>query len=155
MKKTFLLPRMFRPLGMGLSGIGAVLAAIRFWFGLKPDWLNLEVLAVYSYYVNSKVLSVVRNQFLEEIAGLFIILGLFFMIVARERDESPDLDRIRGRAFLISAYVCTTFLILSMLFTFGFAFGFIMILNLGLWQLTYFIVFLILRVRQNGSDRTV
>lgn len=143
-RTVLLLPGGFRPLGLVLSGVGMVLVVIRFYFGIKPELLNLKVFAFYSNYLETKIFVLIQNQFLEEVAGLIIIVGLFFIAMAKEYRESDETNALRLRAFIITTYVCTIFLVVSMLFTFGFGFVFMMIVNLGLWQLTYIIVFRIL-----------
>jgi len=84
------------------------------------------------------------NQLIEEIVGLLVILGLFMIAFAREKNETPQISSIRLKAFFISFYINAIFLIASILFTFGLAFIYMTILNLVLPLSIYIIAFQIM-----------
>ena len=48
MTRLALFPAKFRIWGLGLAVAGVLLAVLRFSFGFKPDFLNVNVFAVYS-----------------------------------------------------------------------------------------------------------
>jgi len=123
---------------------GAILGIMRFYFGIKPDLLDQKVFAVYSVYLKTKTLKIESNQLIEEIVGLLLILGLLMIAFAREKDETPQISTIRLKAFFISFYINSAFLIFTILFTFGLAFIYMTVLNLVLPLSIYVIVFQIL-----------
>lgn len=141
---SYLLPRSFRFLGYIFTVAGTILGIMRFYFGLKPDMLDQKVFAVYSVYLKTKTLKIETNQLIEEIVGLLLILGLFMIAFAREKNENPHVNSIRLKAFFISFYVNTIFLIAFIIFTFGLAFIYMTILNLILPLSIYIITFRIL-----------
>lgn len=143
-KISYLLPRSFRFLGYIFTVAGTILGIMRFYFGFKPDVLDQKVFAVYSVYLKTKTLKIESNQLIEEIVGLLVILGLFMIAFAREKNENPQLNSIRLKTFFISFYVSTIFLIACILFTFGLAFIYMTILNLILPLSIYIIAFRIL-----------
>lgn len=143
-KHSFLLPRRFRFVGFVFTVAGAILGIMRFYFGFKPDVLDQKVFAVYSVYLKTKTLKVESNQLIEEVVGLLLILGLFMIAFAREKNENPQVNAIRLKAFFISFYFNTVFLIASISFTFGLAFIYMAILNLVLPLSIYVISFRIL-----------
>ena len=143
-KLTYLLPGGFRFYGLIFTLAGAMLGTMRFYFGVKPDLLEQKAFAVYSVYLGTKTLRVVNNQLIDEIAGVLLIAGLFMIAFAREKNENPLLNSIRLKAFFISIYLNTVFLIFSLLFTFGLAFMYMSIMNLVLPLLLYIISFRIL-----------
>jgi len=141
---SFLLPRCFRPLGVVLTGIGILLLIIRFYYGIKPELFNLKVFAIFSSYLESKYLEVVKNQMIEEFGGLPVLVGLFMIAFSKEKNENKNLNALRLKSFFIAAYLNTIFLIGAILFTYGFGFVYMMILNLILWFIIYLISFRIM-----------
>ena len=131
-------------MGEIFTGVGTLLGILRFYFDFKPGMLDQKVYAVYSVYLKTRTMKVESNQLIEEIVGLLVILGLFMIAFAREKNESPQISSIRLKAFFISFYINTAFLIFSILFTFGLAFIYMTILNLVLPLSIYIIVFQIM-----------
>ena len=136
-KMTFLLPRNFRFLGILFFIIGLILGIARFKYGFKPDALDLDTFAVYSSYLETKFMQVVRNNFGEEIAGILMVVGLFLMAFAREKTENELTSRLRLKSFFIAAYINFAFLLAAFLFTFGMAFVYMLMLNMGMGLLVY------------------
>jgi len=138
---SFLLPKGLKPLGFILTGIGIILAIIRYFFGVKPEFLKRNVFAVYSQYLGSKFMQVIKNQLLEEMAGVLLIIGLFLIAFTREKDEDEKTNEFRLRAFFIAAYATVIFVLISLLFTYGMAFMYMILANMALWLIVYIISF--------------
>lgn len=138
---SYLLPRSFRVLGYLFTFAGMILGIMRYYFGIKPDLFDQKVFALYSVYLKTKTLKIESNQLIEEIAGLLLIVGLVMIAFAREKNENDQVNLIRLKSFFISIYLNTLFLIVSLFFTFGLAFIYMMILNLASQLLIYIIVF--------------
>lgn len=151
-KFSFILPRGFLPLGFVFTFTGIILGVIRFYFGVKPDFFERKVFAFYSYYLESKTLQVINNQLMEEITGLFLIIGLFMIAFTSEKYEHPHTNSIRLHALFISVYLNTIFLIAAMIFTFGFAFIYMLMINMGSFMLIYIIIFRVLVHRSRVTD---
>ncbi len=141
---SYLLPKGFRSAGVIFTSVGTILGIMRFYFGVKPDLLDQKVFAVYSVYLKTRTMKVESNQLIEEIVGLLVILGLFMIAFAREKNESPQISSIRLKAFFISFYINMAFQIFSILFTFGLAFIYMTVLNLVLPLSIYIIAFQIM-----------
>lgn len=135
---SYLLPRGFRPLGFIFIVAGVILGIIRFYFGIKPALLEGKVFALYSVFLHSKSMVVIKNQLIEEIVGLLLIIGLFMVAFAREKNEGPEISATRLNAFMLSVYLNTFFVIAAILFTYGIAFIYMMIISLFL-QLSFYI----------------
>jgi len=149
---SYLLPRSFRLLGFIFTGTGVILLVLRFYYGIKPELLNSNVFAIFSSYLESKYFEVTKNQLIEEIGGLFLLLGLFMITFSKEINEDEIIKNIRLKAFFITAYLNTLFLILSLLFTFGFGFVYMMVLNLVLWFIIYLISFRIMIFLKDNNN---
>ena len=143
-KLTYLLPRGFRFVGFIFTIAGTILGILRFYFGYKPDMLDQKVFALYSVYLKTRTLKVESNQLIEEIVGLLLIFGLFMIAFAREKDETPQVSAVRLKAFFISFYINTAFLIFSILFTYGLAFIYMTVLYFVLPLSVYIFAFQIL-----------
>ena len=141
---SFLLPRGFRLWGFILTFLGTILGIIRFYFGVKPGILDQKVYAIYSVFLETKTMRVIKNQMIEEIVGILLIIGLFLIAFTREKMENQQVNSFRLKAFFISIYINTAFLIASLIFTFGFAFVYMMILDLILPLSIYIISFQIM-----------
>lgn len=153
--KKYLLPGKFKFLGIIIFIAGLFFSAIRFRLGIKPEFLNTKVFAVYSSYLETKSMQFVRNNLGEELTIILLICGLFFMAFAREKDEFPGLDSIRLKAFVFSAYLNLAFILGSTLFTFGFAFLYMTIANLGFFFLAYLFIFRTLIYKFKKKTRQV
>ena len=143
-KLTYLLPRGFRFAGFVFTFAGAILGIMRFYFDFKPDVLDQKVYAVYSVYLKTRTMKIESNQLIEEIVGLLLIFGLFMIAFAREKDETPQVSAVRLKAFFISFYINTAFLIFSILFTYGLAFIYMTVLYFVLPLSVYIFAFQIL-----------
>jgi hypothetical protein len=143
-KITYLLPRNFRFVGIFFLIIGIIIGVARFKFGFKPDALDLKMFAFYSSFIESKYMEIVKNNLGEELTGLFIISGLFFIAFARENEEFEATNILRLKAFFLSAYSNFFFLLFAFFFTFGFAFIYMLMLNIGFGLLAYIVSFRIL-----------
>ncbi len=142
-----MLPVRFRPLGFILIGIGLVLGFLRFNTGLKPEFLHQKVFAFFSLYLEPFYFKIIENQLLEEIAGLLLLFGLFFIAFSKEKEENIRNNSLRLKAFYISVYLDFLFLVTSMFFTFGLGFIYMMIIHSFLFLVAYSISFRVLLFR--------
>jgi hypothetical protein len=149
---SFLLPGGFKLPGILFVISGAILAMVRFYWGVKPEFLNVKIFAIYSSFLQSKSFEVIQNQILEEIAGVLILSGLFMVAFAREERESYRINVLRLKSFFISAYLNTIFLLTALIFTFGIAFIYMMIISLISWLGIYVVSFRILMYKDNKKS---
>ena len=142
-----MLPLRFRSFGFILIGIGLVLGLLRFNIGYKPEFLHQKVFAFFSLYLEPFYFKIIENQLLEEIAGLLLLFGLFFIAFSREQEENTRNNSLRLKAFFISTYIDFLFLVVSMFFTYGLGFIYMMIIHSFLFLVIYIISFRILLFR--------
>jgi len=145
--KSFLIPTGFRPLGIIFFISGIALSVLKFSFNYKPDFLDINVFAFYSFYIEAKAFSLIKHQMLGEIAGLLLLSGLFLIAFTKEKLEAEVLDSLRLRAFFFATYLNFFYLIISILFFFGFGFVGALTIFALIWLATYVIVFRILFCR--------
>ena len=134
--------------------VGIIFGIARFKYGFKPGSLDFKMFAFYSSYIESKYMEIIRNNMGEEITGLFIVVGLFFMAFARETEESEITNILRLKAFFISAYLNFFFLLGALFLTFGFAFVYMLMANMCFGLAAYNLSFRVLiRMQRIESQR--
>jgi len=147
----FLMPRSFRFVGITFFSLGLIIGMIRFYFGIKPEVLEIEVFAFCSSYLQTMFMQFISNNMIEELTGVFLISGLFMIAFSRERKEGAKMNAIRLKSFFISAYLNFLFLIISLFVTYGLAFVYMLMLNMGVSLLIYIIAFRILLFRSRSK----
>jgi hypothetical protein len=121
--------------------LGILLGIARFKYGFKPDALDQKMFAFYSSYLESKYMKFISNNLSEELIGFLLVAGLFLVAFAREKVEYALYNMFRLKAFFIAAYLNFLFLLFSLFFTYGFAFVYMLMVNMGFSLLTYIIAF--------------
>src|SRR5665647_3604377 len=109
--RSYLLPSGLRLPGIVMMIAGVLLLIATYIFNYKPDFLNMKIFAVYTYYIKSKSFTIISNQMVEEIGGIFLLCGLFFIAFSREKVESENIHTIRLKAFMLMAYFNLIFII--------------------------------------------
>ena len=147
-----LLPRWFRYPGIVLTLAGIIMTVIRFGYGLKPEFLEVKVFVVYAAYLQTSEFRTITNNISEEICGITLILGLFFLAFARFRNESDKIWDLRTKAFIYSLYTVTALLVFCLMFIYGWGFLMVMTANLFLYLLVYNIWFYTLIFRSSVRE---
>jgi hypothetical protein len=129
---------------------GLIIGIARFKFGLKPDLLDMKMFAFYSSYLETKYMEIIRNNMGEEFTGFFLIAGLFLMAFSQEKDENEQKNELRLKAFFVAAWMNFLFLLVSLFFTYGLAFIYMLIANMGISLLVYILAW---QNRSMSSDR--
>jgi hypothetical protein len=142
-----LLPRYFRYIGLTLTLAGIVFSVIRFGYGIKPDFLEVKVFVVYAAYLQSSEFRMITNNISEEICGITLLLGLFFLAFSRFKTETEEIWGLRTKSFMYSLYTLTALLLFCLMFIYGWGFLMVMTANLFLYLLIYNIWFYILFFR--------
>ena len=150
--QSYLMPRGFRPLGIIFVVVGSILLILKYWFNYKPDYLNLKVFALYSFYIETKTFEVITHQMIADIGGLFLLAGLFLIAFTKEKVESQDLDALRLKAFFLTAYLNIIYLFFSILFFYGFGFVGVLTFFVVYWLAVYLIIFRYLLYRNKLAN---
>jgi hypothetical protein len=138
---NFLMPKGLKPLGIIFSIFGLLLIFLKHQFNYKPDFLNLKVFALYSFYIEAKKFTFITHQMIEDIGGMLLIAGLFLIAFTREKVETETLDAIRLKAFFIAAWFNFFYLLFATLFFFGFGFVAALIFFAIGWLIVYIVSF--------------
>ena len=147
----YLMPNKLRILGIIFLTFGIILLILKYKFNYKPEFLNLKVFALYSFYIEAKTFSMITHQMIADIAGIFLITGLFILSFTKEKNESDEIDSLRLKAFILAAYVNLFYIISSILFFFGFGFVGALTLYSVIWIAIYFLIFRLLLFQKNKA----
>lgn len=134
------MPNNIRIYGWVILLFGLILGVIRFYFGIKPEFLNIKVFAVYSKYFETNYFKVIENHVSEELTALLILVGLFVISFTKEKIENESVSVIRYKSFILTFYINTQIIVLSFLFVYGFGFINILVINV----FSPFIIYIIL-----------
>jgi len=139
--KKFLLPNIFQKAGLVLAIAGIIFTYLRFGAGIKPGFLDTSVFAFYSSYFDTKYFQVIQNNISEEICGITMLAGFFFIAFSREKNEMDHYWNYRLKALLLSIYLSMAYLMISFFFVFGLAFFNLLSLYIILPLLLYSLLF--------------
>ena len=135
------LPNKLRIYGWVILLFGIILGVSRFYFGVKPEFLNIKVFAVYSKYFETNYFKVIENHVSEELTALLILVGLFIISFTKEKIENDSVSAIRYKSLIFTFYINTVLIALSFLFVYGFGFINILVINVFSPFIIYIILF--------------
>ena len=139
MINKWLLPYYFKFIGIIFSIIGVFFAVIRFVYDIKFSFFELKWFALYSQFFRKKNFSLMKTNLSEEIPLVFLLLGLMFWGMSKEKIETEEITDIRVSSLFISLYADMLLLVLIIMFTFGIGF----IKSLMFYLLFFWICFLV------------
>jgi hypothetical protein len=146
--RPLLLPHGFRFPGYIFTIAGSVFGIMRFWFDIKPKFLVMRPYAIYSEYLGEKYMHFIRDNMSEELVGILLVIGAWMIALSRDKEETEENTELRIRAFHISAYAQMVFMVFSLLFTYGIAFIYMLMMYMIIPPVIYFLAFLWLKSRR-------
>ena len=114
-----LLPWIFKYLSIIFLAIASILAYVRFSLNIRPKILDFKVFAIHSKFIETKTFSVIPNNMSEEIIGIFLLIGFYFLAFSKEKHEFPETNKIRLQSFLLTTCINTVLLIFAFMFFYG------------------------------------
>jgi len=148
----YLLPHYWQKAGWILFIFGVIALYLRFGMGIKPDWLLLKVFTFYSSIFKTHYFTFTTNNISEEIGILLTGSGLFLIALAREKNETKEIWKLRAKSFIFTVYINAVIFLLCVVFIFGWGFMAYMAINLFLWLLIYIFTFKYLINKTNPSN---
>lgn len=147
-----LFPDRFGWLGY-IAILGGLFSGYLYFWGGRPAFFEIPVFAVVTSYAETRWFVFAKTNALDEIAVVFILVGLMLIAFSKERYEDQRFDRIRIRSLFYSVYATILIWIIMYLTVFGWP---IIILSAGifiLFLLTYILIFKSTLIRLRRSDR--
>jgi hypothetical protein len=136
-----LLPNKLRIYGWGILFLGILFGVSRFYFGIKLEFLNIKVFAIYSKYFETNYFKVLDNHISEELTALLLLVGLFLISFTKEKIENDYVSALRFKSLILTFYINTALVVLSFLFVYGFGFINVLVINVFSPFIIYIILF--------------
>jgi phosphatidylserine synthase len=140
-KFPYLLPWIFKYLSIIFFVIASVLSYVRFALNIRPKFLDFKVFAIHSKFIETKAWTVIPNNMSEEVIGISLLIGFYFLAFSKEKYESPETNEIRLQSFLLTAFINTILLIFAFLFFFGISFIIVLIIDIYAIFMIYYLIF--------------
>ena len=126
MKTNFLFPYKFKRAGWIVFIPAAILGSLYLFFDYTPDFLHLQ-----SPFIDSEsMFSATNNNLIDEISGVFSIIGLLMIAFSKEKNEDEFISKIRLESLLWATYSNYIIVLIGIIFVYGSAFFYVLIFNL-------------------------
>ena len=141
MKRTFLFPHRYKKVGWLLLLPSFMIGLFSLILEWEPTWLDCSVPAIFidEVFGQSELIGVVKNNVLNEICGILIIVGGILVAFSKEKVEDEFIAKLRLESLVWATYVNYTILLLAMVLVYDFSFFWVMIFNM----FTTLIIFII------------
>jgi len=141
MKRTFLFPHRYKKVGWLLLLPSFMIGLFSLILEWEPTWLDCSVPAIFidEVFGQSELIGVVKNNVLNEICGILIIVGGILVAFSKEKVEDEFIAKLRLESLVWATYVNYAILLLAMVLVYDFSFFWVMIVNM----FTTLIIFII------------
>ncbi|MCX8009855.1 MAG: hypothetical protein N3A61_01765, partial [Ignavibacteria bacterium] len=126
--------------------LGVIASILRFYFEIKPEFLEINVFAIYSQYLETQKFVFITNNISEEICGIFLVIGLSIVVLSKEKVENEFINHIRLKSFVLAVYFNSIFLLFALIFFYGFGFMYASFLALISYMIMYLLIFNYFRI---------
>ncbi len=143
MDVQYLFPQRYKKWGWFLLLLG-VIPGIYWIAGHEPGFLDVTLRVPLSIdYFHTKILFFhkIKDNLLNEIAGVLILSGLILIAFSKTADEDEFIMRIRLESLIWAVYLNYVVVLAALLLTYGVAFLWVMLFNLFTVLLLFIIKF--------------
>ena len=132
MKVNYLFPNKFKVIGWFILIPSAFIGLVTLIYEYEPSFLDFNVPAIFidDFFTDKKLFGIVKNNILNEIFGILIIISSLFVAFSKEKSEDEYISKIRLDSLVWAVYVNYGILLFSILFIFDFSFLWVMIFNM-------------------------
>lgn len=132
MKLNYLFPNKYKKIGWILLIPSAILGLITLILDYEPGFLDFKVPAVFidGIFTDKYFYGIISNNILNEILGVFTIIGSLMVAFSKERSEDEYISKIRLESLVWAVYVNYAILLISFLFIYDLSFLWVMIFNM-------------------------
>ncbi len=145
-----LLPYKFKLIGVLITLAGIVMAVI---YKTMDFQIKLPVFAIVSAFLETKFLTSFSTNVSDEIVLVVLMTGLAMIMFSKERNERADYDLLRSTAMFRAVMLNAVLMLLTVLFTYGFAFVSMLLFNLFSISLIYLALFYLSLRRAKSNNR--
>lgn len=149
MQIKYLLPHQFKILGWILLIPFLLIGLYQVFYDYEPDWLSVKVPAFLigePFFSDQsghegQLIQMIDNNIANEICTIFILIGVLFLLLAREIDEDEFVMKLRLESILWAAIVNGVILLIATVLFYEFTFFYVMVFNLFLLFILFIIRF--------------
>ncbi len=141
MRINYLFPNKFKIIGWIILIPAAIIGFITLRYEYEPYFLDFNVPAILfdDFIKDKQIFGMVRNNILNEILGLLVIISALLVAFSKEKSEDEYISKIRLESLVWAVYFNYGILLFSFLFIYGLSFLWVMIFNM-FTVLIFFIV---------------
>jgi len=88
-------------------------------WGGRPAFFEVPVFAILTSYAETRWFVFAQTNALDEIAVISALLGLLFILFAKEKNEIPEMQMMRFRSLFLSSYITTILMIIAYITVYG------------------------------------
>lgn len=107
-------------IGLILMVLSLPLNYLYFWGG-KPAIFNIKIFAIVTTYLETKYFVVSQTNILDELAAIFLIVGIGLVSFSKERNEKCNYNFLRIKALINSLFLTILLWLISFLLVYGMA----------------------------------
>lgn len=132
MKLNYLFSTKYKNIGWLILVPSAICGLITVITDYEPYFLDLYVPAIFvdELFGNRQFLGMVKNNILNEILGVLIIISSLLVAFSKEKIEDEYISKIRLESLVWAVYVNYGILLFSFIFIFDLSFLWVMIFNM-------------------------
>ncbi|TDI77840.1 MAG: hypothetical protein E2O83_07420 [Bacteroidetes bacterium] len=156
MKTNYLLPYKFKALGWVLFILGIVGGLYVLTTNYEQDILSTNVLSIYKGESlsgkESGFFKIIKNDILDEIVALFIIVGGMFVTFSREKVEDEFIYKLRKDSLVWAVIFNYSVLLIAILFVYDFAFFDVLVFNMFTPLMFFILRFNFLKLKSRSHE---
>lgn len=132
MKTNFLFPYKYKNVGWLVLIPSVIIGMITLITSYEPNFLNFQVPALFidAFFGERRFFGIVKNNVLNEILGILIILSALLVAFSKEKVEDEFISKIRLESLVWAVYINYGVLLLAFIFIFDLAFLWVMVFNM-------------------------
>ena len=127
-----LFPNSFKKYGWLILIPTSILGLLTVIYDYEPSFLNFKVPALFvnQFIGDNSIIGFVKNNLLNEILGILVIISATIVAFSKEKLEDEFISKIRLESLVWAVYVNYAILLISFLFIYDLSFLWVMILNM-------------------------
>lgn len=116
--KSYWLPYWYKYIGAVLLLL-AFITGYLYFLGGKPDFFTIPTFAFVTAYFETRYVSLIQTNLLDEITLIFLIIGLAMIGFSKEKREIAAFDAIRLKALVYAVYASIVIWIIMIMLVYG------------------------------------
>src|SRR5690554_6870335 len=107
MKLNYLFPNKYKRTGWFILIPSAIIGFLTLIFEFESDFLNFSVPAIFvdQFFNDMEFFGMIRNNILDEILGVFVIVSSIMVAFSKEKAEDEYISKIRLESLVWAVYV--------------------------------------------------